>query len=286
MTRKPNGDYILCFQSLYTDEYGRVSTSSCSRLEVWDPTLGYKYTASDKIIEKYLVDTEGAKKAVKGARNWLVDIIPWFGHSLHQIKYDHGGLYLVDCGRNHLIFIHDDGQLTPRMGAYYKYAEILFNGTAYDLNHPNSIVTSSHGVVAVLLHNRGNWLSEIAFAHNNGNGLTYSNERLQLQHYGAHDIYFTEDDCVIYNASEQNSVIKMDVASREIVKEVDLGDTYPKGMLVIEDHIIVGVTENSDFFQRFVANSDLVILDMDLEVVSGWKLGKVGGINDIMSIGE
>ena len=285
MTKLPNGDYMLGFKGLYVDRFGRTSTDTGTQLQVWSPDLGTKREATGDMVDRYLIDAKGEKKAMKGMRNYRTDALPWFMSDVHQIKYDHGGLYLTDPACNHMVFIKDEGNLLPGVSAMYSYGEIIFNNTAYDFNHPNSISTWDSGEFAVLLHNKGNWKSEVVFGTKCEDTMNYSNERLKLHHYGAHNMLFTDDadgECVIYNASEQGTLVKMQIPTREIVKEVDLQDCYPKGLAVMDGLMLVGASENTGFWERFQANAAIRVVDAEFNMVGNWDLGRVGGINDIL----
>jgi len=285
MTVMPNGDYMFGFKGLYVDRHGRTSTDTGTQLQVWAPDLSTKREATGDMVDRYLIDAKGERKTMHSTRNYRTDALPWFMSDVHQIKYDHEGLYLTDPACNHMVFLADEDNLKPGVSAYYSYGEIIFNNTAYDFNHPNSIYTWDSGEFAVLLHNRGNWKSEIVFGHNTGSKLTYSNDRLKLHHYGAHNMLFTEDvdgECVTYNASEQGTLVKMNIKTREIVREVDLIDCYPKGLDVMDGLMLVGASENTGFWDRFHANAAIRVVDAEFNLVGNWDLGRVGGINDIL----
>lgn len=281
MTRRPNGDFIFCFKELFILGDGRMHADTGGLLEMWDPTLSHRYYNTDDIVEKFVVDSDGKKKAKSISRNLKNYSLPWYGYDLHDITYDHNGLYICDPARNHLIFIRDDGNLVPGVFGGLTYSEIIFNNTAYDTSHPNTVVTQPGGQIAILLHNRGDKESEVAFAMNIDDTISYSDERLPLKHFGAHDMFFA-DNCITYNASEQGSVVKMRVDTHEVVAETPLDETYCKGMMTTADYIIIGTSEFVNFHHRFTSRSKLVVLTHDLEVIGGWELGPVGQVNSIM----
>jgi hypothetical protein len=212
-----------------------------------------------------------------------VDSIPLNGNfgDVHQLSYANNGLYLVNSKYNSLVF--KDFEKNTQI-------EYSIDNVDYDKNHLNSVYPCGDKIL-VMLHNKGRLESQLAaFKHVPGEGFKLEC-LLSLWHYACHNVFLDEHH-LLYNASPVHSLIKVDINSKKIVKELNFKG-HSKGLSVTSDYIVVGLSEDTFRDRRSVSKGQLVIIDrktFSIAAVVDLNLPTlphpIGNINEVRCLSE
>ncbi len=194
------------------------------------------------------------------------------GH-VHQALVTDSGVFYTDTLHNKLSFRSNAGS----------HHHIIFDEQETDYNHVNSIYFDGTDVFA-LLHNKGNKNSEIARLTISSEGFAL-HERVMFNDTGCHNI-FRVNGRVVYNASAAGDTIVLDTSTKQEVLRRNF-EGHTKGLAVLEDHYVVGVSDHAVRAERQTTSSALTFLgreNMSLVKSIPLKLEdgtKIGNINEI-----
>ena len=201
---------------------------------------------------------------------------------VHQVAYANGGFYIANTACNEIVF------RTVLGDRFHKYQ---FEGVSNDRNHINSIYPCGDQIIA-MLHNNSHKESELAILqHNLADGFQLRHT-LSLWSRACHNIFLDENQ-IIYNASRDHQLVMVDLQQDKIVKKINFGGWHSKGLSVIDDCLVVGLSEHSLRDKRATARGKLAILDKNsLSILSIVDLNlptlhqQVGNINEVRCLTE
>lgn len=178
---------------------------------------------------------------------------------VHQVAAGDGGLYVLETGANRLLHYY-------YVASDSAWHEHLFSGTAFDINHPNSIVRTGSGTVLVLLHNRSYGPSEIAQLQMQPEGRGFDVQgAFQLPHDHAHEIYVENPERIVYLASTAGDIVRIGPGG-DIKKSAHVGG-YVKGLVRTEisgDPVfILGSNERAERKDRPDTEAEIVVVDAE-----------------------
>lgn len=203
---------------------------------------------------------------------------------VHQIAYANDGLYIANTFYNSIVYQSLNKEI---------YHEYFFGNQRQDINHVNSIFISDNQVY-VLLHNGTNHQkqkSELAIlTHDFNKGFSLDSIQTLLSK-GCHNCYI-ENNYLFYNSSSTGDFVSIDLNTRKLNK-ISFKGYHVKGLSVILNHFIVGVSENAERENRFKTKGYIAIIDkksfqkvaiVDLNFSS--LPHNIGNINEIRCISE
>lgn len=180
-----------------------------------------------------------------------IDLDGTLYHDVHQIAYANGGVYLINTGHNNVVFrsLHkEDESQTYHFGDYQ-----------YDENHINSVFPCGDQI-HVVLHNRGKRESEVVILHHNPSQGFTPERVLSLWNMGCHNVFF-DRDILVYNASRAHEVTFVDLKRDRILKSIPFKGWHSKGMSVVEDYFVVGLSEHTIRDKRATSMGKLAVID-------------------------
>ena len=199
---------------------------------------------------------------------------------VHQLAAGNGGVYVADTGHNRVLFVPLCG------GAAREYR--IGDGTG-DVNHVNSVYPCGPQLFA-LLHNLGRDDGELLVLREAGDGSFAPEGRLKLWHRGIHNV-FVDGARLYYNASRDGRLIAVDLRSEQVAARSPRLSGHNKGLAVVRDVLVVGVSDHAPGHLRPMARGRLAVLDratlrlramVDLEVGSR----PVGNVNEVRCLSE
>jgi len=115
---------------------------------------------------------------------------------------------------------------------------------------------------------------------------------LSLWSRACHNIFLDENQ-IIYNASRDHQLVMVDLQQDKIVRKINFEGWHSKGLSVIDDCLVVGLSEHSLRDKRATARGKLAILDKNsLSILSIVDLNlptlhqQVGNINEVRCLTE
>ncbi len=199
---------------------------------------------------------------------------------IHQVICANNGIYIANTGHNSIVYLADDAS----------QQEYFFGNLTHDHNHVNSIFSYGE-VLLVMLHNKAHKETELAMLrHDRAKGFAFATT-LSLWNIGCHNIY-VEDQFLYYNASREQQIVVVDIPRNQIAHKIQL-DGHTKGMSVVGNHMIVGVSEHTVRDLRSTSKGHLVVIDKEsLTQITTIDINfpdlphPVGNINEVRCISD
>lgn len=168
----------------------------------------------------------------------------------HQMAIANGGLYIANSGFNSVVF--EDFSRGVRH-------EFHVNGFDYDHNHVNSVFPCADEVY-VLLHNlrRLRPSQVLLLRHDINKGFEWE-ATTDLWHSGCHNV-FVDDRFMFYNSSQNGEFVAVDLDSQQVVHSVPYSG-HTKGLSVVGDHFVIGVSEHAERDARNRTRAYLSVID-------------------------
>lgn len=200
------------------------------------------------------------------------------GH-VHQALVVNKGIYLTDTIHNRLTFQSESGENT----------HLNIDGHHEDVNHLNSLFLFDNEI-ACLLHNRGAVPTEVmTVSQSKGQGLVPS-RRWSIRDYGCHNLYI-DGAAMCYNASEKGHFVKVHLGTgKDLTRKRFSG--HSKGLSVIKDYMVIGVSDHAKREERIHTSSSIVIMHrQSLQVIKEIPVRSdegafIGNINELRCISE
>ena len=166
--------------------------------------------------------------------------------SIHQLIHKNKKIFLTVTERNEIAISSESGgqAQTVKIDDYDE-----------DVNHINSLFSKGQYIAAVLRNHRSS-LSELVVFRESDMSVV---NRSKLWHNFVHNL-FIENNKMYYNATLDRSLIRVDVSNGEVDGRLRLPG-HVKGMSVIDDLIIVGVSEVVGREDRPTAYGQLAVVD-------------------------
>lgn len=218
---------------------------------------GWEYLAGDSVVSHADLTPDGVTYGEKLTGHAL--------YSVHQVRFDPDGTYVVETGRNQVLYF-EDGYDTFHYCAF---------GSSMDVNHPNSVAVLSRTQAAVLLHNFAREPSQIVVLERSDLGLREIG-RLALPDMGCHDMVFTRDGFLYYNASTAGELVRFDLQKKLVLDRIKIGE-HCKGLCKVGDILVLGSSPKAKRAFRRDTLAELVLVS-----IKEWKVvGRIKPFNDI-----